>query len=93
MYACGCSSIWCLIYVVRLGDSKKCTEEKVHLLIPGYNQVVYNEIKDIIFRCLRLKKRLNDIVKGEHKVSFKKYFERINNSGSKPTILSISTRV
>ena len=91
-------------YAVRLRDSKTCTEEKAYSCIPGYSQVEYKEINDIDFSAPKtIKKRLNDMTNGEEQVSFKKYstypspskeekkffFQRINNSGSKPAILSI----
>ena len=91
-------------HAVRLRDSKTCTEEKAYWLIPGYSLVEYKEIKDIDFSAPKtIKKRLNDMANGEEQVSFKRYstypsrsdeekknfFERINNSGSEPAILSI----
>ena len=85
-------------YAVRLRDSKTCTEEKAYWLLPGYSQVEYKKIKDIDFSTPKtMKKRLIEQVSFKMYSTYpspsdeekKKFFERINNSGINPTIVSI----
>ena len=50
-------------YATRIRDSKICTEERAHLLLPGYDSVEYQEVCDIDFSAAKtLKKNLDEKV-------------------------------